>query len=149
MHPSSTTQHDPALAPFLDIKASDNNAAQAPPGWPTSPRRIESSLFTTVLGIVFDLALFGSSCAFFVFALIVYHYDQTPTAENPVARRTLEDTAKYVTLLFLSRNFPLTFSGPHGFFQFFLLRSLDEQRTRSCFGVWKEESASGHLTRWP
>ena len=68
-------------------------------GWPTLPRRVETSFYTRLTDFAVDLGLLTCSVAFFAFALTVMKYDQAPVHSDDVPAETLLSAAKYVSHL--------------------------------------------------
>jgi hypothetical protein len=88
----SNIDQSSTATPLLDT----DKPAHVPDAWPTSPRRVKSSLVSVILDIIFDIILFAWSAVFLAFALVVNHYDQAPTVDHPKATRMLENATKYV-----------------------------------------------------
>ena len=80
--------------PLLDLK----DATLIPQGWPTSPSRIKHPVSTMLLHGALDIALFASSACFLVFSLVVMHYNDALTSENPTATSVLTRATKYVCI---------------------------------------------------
>lgn len=74
------------------------DAAPAPPGWPTTPRRVELSWLAILSNGLLDVMLLACSMAFLAFALVVNTYDQEATGDCPKTKSMLEDATKYVSV---------------------------------------------------
>jgi hypothetical protein len=86
---------------FGDLRTrlpSHQKAVQPPPrDWPTSPKRIKTSLAITIWNAFIDIIFFACSVTYLTFGLIVNSYDQAPTAENPHATGALTSATKWVS----------------------------------------------------
>lgn len=103
MPESQYTHIASANMPLLN-RVNTDKATHKPRHWPSSPRRVRSSILAILSNAVFDFALLAFSAAFLAFALIVNSYDQAPTVEIPRATRMLDNATKYVCYLILHLN---------------------------------------------
>lgn len=90
--PKSPVHAEVAALPLLRHE----KAFSTVPGWPTAPKRIRKAPYLVVWNSFYDLILITCACAFLAFAAIVGYYDQTPTADHPLARGRLQDATNYV-----------------------------------------------------
>ncbi|KAH6625531.1 hypothetical protein C7974DRAFT_396230 [Boeremia exigua] len=70
------------------------------PGWPSSPKPINTPIYVQVLNAIFDIILLAGSTAFFAFAIVVGVHDQVPTADYPRLTTTLIGATKYGPTVF-------------------------------------------------
>jgi hypothetical protein len=80
--------------PLLD-KATPVNVSK---DWPTSPKRIRTTLYVGTWNLLVDVVLLAFSTVFLVFALIVNDYNGAPTRDHPRALERLQKAAKYVRI---------------------------------------------------
>ncbi|CAO2651856.1 Nn.00g001390.m01.CDS01 [Neocucurbitaria sp. VM-36] len=88
------SNNDAPAQPLLPSK----KIAETPSGWPTSPKRIKSSVFINVPNDVFDILLLALSVVFLASVLVVNRYDQNATVESSRITRMLLDVTNYVSL---------------------------------------------------
>jgi hypothetical protein len=92
--PLESTSHQKTPSTFLLEKAT-----HPPPwGWPSSPRRIKTSIRIGFWNAIVDILLFTCSVAYLAFALTVNSYNQAPTADNPRATDALTSATKWVSV---------------------------------------------------
>ncbi|KAF5854573.1 hypothetical protein GGP41_007339 [Bipolaris sorokiniana] len=53
------------------------------PGWPLSPKSINTPIYVKVLNGIFDILLLACSATFLAFAIVIDVHDQVPTADYP------------------------------------------------------------------
>ena len=68
-----------------------------PQGWPAAPERVSLPFSAILFHCTFDFLLLACCGGFLALALIVNHYDQVSTTENPNLKTGLENATKYVT----------------------------------------------------
>ena len=94
-------------------------------GWPTSPRSVEISTSLLIWYIVVDISLLAMSFTFFVFAILVFSFDQKPTSSHQRAARRFEQASNWVSQSFqISPSSYLLDPGP------------DDLPHTLCFGCW-------------
>jgi hypothetical protein len=87
-------ESDQVSIPLLDKTVLVN----VPQHWPTSPRRIKTSVYVGVWNLLVDVVLLAFSTVFLIFALVVNDYNGRPTQDHPLALKRLQNAAKYVRI---------------------------------------------------
>jgi len=89
-----TKENDQMSIPLLDKAV----LMDVPQHWPTSPKRIKTSLYVGTWNLLVDLVLLSFSTVFLIFALVVNDYNGRPTQDHPLALKRLQNAAKYVRI---------------------------------------------------
>ena len=86
-----------APSEFSEDRKHTNNSL--PRGWPTEPRELKRNTTQLFLDVAADIVLGGLSILFFVFGLLVQHYDQTPVVDHRRVASSLVTASTLVRIM--------------------------------------------------
>ena len=90
-------ESDRLSSPLLDKAISI--LVDVPQHWPTSPKRIRTSVYLVTWNLLVDVVLLAFSTVFLIFALAVNDYNGAPTRDHLSALKRMQNAAKYVRIL--------------------------------------------------